>query len=110
MKILVETFKDLIPANHMIKLVLIRLFVVLSSPVYFYLFNVQIKGIGGPGSKNMSSLFCRTQCCGPIHGMYLFENFDAFNNNIEYFIGKNNKKFTKNYPSIFYAKVKTPKN
>ena len=50
-KILVEAFKIFIPANHMIKLVLISLFVVLLCPVHFFLFNVQIKAIGGPGSK-----------------------------------------------------------
>ena len=35
-------------------------------------------------------------------------NFCAFNINITNFIGKNGEKITKNYPCIFYIKVKTP--
>ena len=47
--------------------------------------------------------------CDSIHGLHLCDNFGAFNINIDDFIGKNSKKITKNYPSIFYIKVKTPK-
>ena len=58
----------------------------------------------------MSSLFCRTPCCGPIHGLHLCDNFGAFNVNIEDFIGKNSEKMTKNNPSFSYIKVKNPEN
>ena len=48
--------------------------------------------------------------CDSIHDRHLRDNFDAFNINIEDFIGKTSEKITKNYPSIFYIKVKTPGN
>ena len=47
--------------------------------------------------------------CDCIHGLHLFDNFGAFNINIENFIGRNSEKITNNYPSIPYNKVKTPK-
>ena len=45
-----------------------------------------------------------------MYGLHLCDNFEAFNINIEDFIGKNNEKITKYYPSISYTKVKTHKN
>ena len=47
--------------------------------------------------------------CDFIHGLHLCDNFGAFYINIDNFIGKNSEKITKNYPSISYIKVKTPK-
>ena len=51
--------------------------------------------------KDISSLFCRTPCCGPIHGLHLCDNFGALNINIEDFIGKKNEKFHKYYPFLY---------
>ena len=48
--------------------------------------------------------------CDSIHSLYLCDNFGVFNINIDNFIGKNSEKITKNYPTIFYVKVKTPGN
>jgi len=47
--------------------------------------------------------------CDFIHGLHLCDNFGAFNINIDDFIGKNSERINKNYPSISYIKVKTPK-
>ena len=44
------------------------------------------------------------------HGFHLCDKFGGFNINIEDFIGKNNEKITKNYPYVFYIKVKILKN
>ena len=61
-------------------------------------------------TKIFKKIYLQDLFCDSIHDLYLRDNFGAFNINIEDFIGKNSEKITKNYPSIFYIKVKTPGN
>ena len=45
--------------------------------------------------------------CNVVHSLHLYENFSAFNVNIEDFSGKI-AKMTMSYPHISYTKGKTP--
>ena len=54
------------------------------------------------------NLCIQERFCDTIHGLHPCDNCDAFNTNIEDFIGKNSEKITNNQPTISYIKVKNP--